>query len=112
MFWHCHILDTKKYADDCQHALGFFLHHFPYFGMRGEEDSQNLRRAFEETLTLIEREYGESLLDSSISQEEAVPVSRQGAHEFTAASCSDCSGVSFVGDRPLQEHLALVRPTL
>ena len=38
MFWHYHILDTMKYAADCEAVFGYFLHHFPYVGMRGEED--------------------------------------------------------------------------
>src|SRR5450830_6525 len=28
-FWHFHILDTIKYARDCQQAFGYFLHHGP-----------------------------------------------------------------------------------
>jgi len=37
-FWHYHILDTLKYAQDCQTVFGHFLHHFPYIGLRGEDD--------------------------------------------------------------------------
>ena len=39
-FWHYHILDTMKYAADCEQAFGYFLHHYPYVGMRGEDDEQ------------------------------------------------------------------------
>ena len=60
-FWHGHILDTIKYADDCQNVFGYFLHHFPYFGMRGEEDAANLRAAGGNMHALYEREYGEAL---------------------------------------------------
>src|SRR5271167_499441 len=28
-FWHEHILDTAKYAADCQNVLGKFIHHNP-----------------------------------------------------------------------------------
>ena len=28
-FWHFHILDTVKYARDCDKAFGYFLHHKP-----------------------------------------------------------------------------------
>lgn len=52
LFWHQHILDTAKYFEDCQIIFGYFLHHFPYFGMNGEEDAQNLVDAFEETKKL------------------------------------------------------------
>lgn len=57
-FWHLHILDTQKYADDCARHLGFFLHHFPYFGMRGEEDAANLRRAWARTKILYAEAFG------------------------------------------------------
>lgn len=49
LFWHQHILDTRAYANDCETIFGYFLHHFPYFGMRGEEDALNLTKSFEET---------------------------------------------------------------
>jgi hypothetical protein len=39
-FWHYHILDTMKYAADCQQAFGYFLHHYPYVGLRGGDDEQ------------------------------------------------------------------------
>ena len=58
-FWHLHILDTQKYMEDCDQYLGYMLHHFPYFGMRGEEDAQNLRQAWEKTLSLYESSFGE-----------------------------------------------------
>lgn len=64
-FWHRHILDTMKYAEDCQKIFGYFLHHFPYFGMRGEEDAKNLQQAFQETRMLFEGEFGEKLVGSN-----------------------------------------------
>jgi len=57
-FWHGHILDTLKYADDCDTVFGRFLHHFPYFGMRGAEDAANLAKAAENTRRLYRREFG------------------------------------------------------
>lgn len=60
-FWHGHILDTMKYAEDCQQVFGAFLHHFPYFGMRGEDDAANLRAAGENMHALYEREFGEPM---------------------------------------------------
>lgn len=52
LFWHQHILDTQKYAEDCENIFGYFLHHFPYFGMRDKQDMQDLINAFEETKSL------------------------------------------------------------
>ena len=57
-FWHGHILDTLKYAEDCDRAFGHFLHHFPYFGMRGDEDAANLVRAAATTQRLYREEFG------------------------------------------------------
>ncbi|WP_205588317.1 glycine-rich domain-containing protein [Helicobacter vulpis] len=48
-FWHYHILDTQKCAQDCQEIFGYFLHHFPYFGMRGDQDAQNLQDSWNST---------------------------------------------------------------
>lgn len=59
-FWHGHILDTMKYAEDCENIFGYFLHHFPYFGMRGEEDAANLVSAFMNMQRLHEREFGDA----------------------------------------------------
>lgn len=52
IFWHYHILDTAKYAEDCNEIFGYFLHHYPYFGMNGKQDALNLNNAFEETQIL------------------------------------------------------------
>ncbi len=60
-FWHAHILDTQKYAADCQEVFGYFLHHFPYFGMRGAEDAAALSAAAENMNDIYQREFGESL---------------------------------------------------
>lgn len=51
-FWHLHILDTQKYRVDCDAIFGGFLDHFPYFGMRGEEDEKNLAKAWAQTLEI------------------------------------------------------------
>ena len=59
-FWHGHILDTMKYAEDCQNVFGYFLHHFPYFGMRDEEDAANLAKASERTHSLYRQEFGDA----------------------------------------------------
>ncbi|MBX3620241.1 MAG: hypothetical protein KF891_09700 [Rhizobacter sp.] len=57
-FWHLHILDTRKYAADCEAVFGYFLHHFPYLGLRGGDDAQVLQAAFETTQALYAQEFG------------------------------------------------------
>jgi len=60
-FWHFHILDTLKYQEDCENIFGYFLHHFPYFGMRGEEDKNNLDTAWKDTLSIYKATFGEEV---------------------------------------------------
>lgn len=57
-FWHAHILDTRAYAHDCDLVFGQYLHHFPYFGMRGPEDHAALQRAFQESVELFVIHFG------------------------------------------------------
>lgn len=61
-FWHYHILDTMKYAADCQAVFGYFLHHFPYIGMRGDDDAATLARLGVRMKQLYEAEFGEPYL--------------------------------------------------
>ena len=57
-FWHTHILDTRKYAEDCDATFGRFLHHFPYLGLRGEDDAKALDDAFAKMQALMAQEFG------------------------------------------------------
>ena len=51
--WHYHVLDTQKYAEDCQLLFGYMIHHFPYLGLRGEHDRQNHSTAYALTKKLL-----------------------------------------------------------
>ncbi len=62
-FWHHHILDTQAYAPDCDSVFGHFFHHFPYFGMRGTEDAQDLSDAYENTLAVYSEHFGPAPAD-------------------------------------------------
>jgi hypothetical protein len=64
-FWHQHILDTEKYARDCEEIFGYFVHHYPYFGMNGKKDAQNLTNAFEESVELYQRHFSESYVSQA-----------------------------------------------
>lgn len=44
--WHAHILDTAKYMADCHALFGYYLHHFPYMGLRGAADATFADEAF------------------------------------------------------------------
>jgi len=78
-FWHQHILDTRAYANDTIAVFGHFLHHFPYFGMRGPADEENLVSCYADTRNLYEVHFGHS------TNEETNPVTCGGGH------CSSCS---------------------
>ena len=56
-FWHYHILDTMKYARDCEAAFGFFLHHYPYVGIAAGTEGEHVQ-AGERMRALYEAEFG------------------------------------------------------
>lgn len=62
--WHYHILDTKKYIRDSNALFGGYFHHFPYFGLRGDEDAIKLRETFEKTKVLYEKMFHEPMARS------------------------------------------------
>ena len=76
-FWHMHILDTRKYAADCEATFGYFLHHFPYLGLRGEDDAKALEAAFQQMQQLLAEEFGEPM-----------PALQHAAVKDSAAWCS------------------------
>ncbi len=58
-FWHHHILDTAQYQKDCEAIFGYYLHHYPYFGIDDKTDKSDLNKAFEKTQELYHKEFGE-----------------------------------------------------
>lgn len=58
-FWHQHILDTRAYHADCDAIFGGYLHHFPYFGMRGDADARALQDAYAHTIERYREAFGE-----------------------------------------------------
>jgi hypothetical protein len=81
IFWHYHILDTMKYAADCEQIFGYFLHHFPYVGLRGEDDEVTHHRVGVRMQELYEATFGETY----IRQEEAHEVQAIAVNSMTAA---------------------------
>jgi hypothetical protein len=73
-FWHYHILDTMKYARDCEQVFGYFLHHFPYIGMRGEQDEQFRLDSGERMRTLYEATFGDSFTERAAELAQATAV--------------------------------------
>lgn len=58
-FWHYHILDTMKYATDCEQVFGYFLHHYPYVGLLDDDEPSAKVVAGERTRALYEATFGE-----------------------------------------------------
>ena len=80
--WHQHILDTRAYSNDCEQIFGDFLHHYPYFGMHGDEDQANLQHCFERTQKLWVKEYGEPMFE-----EDAVRCEGHACHAPSSCAC-------------------------
>lgn len=91
-FWHYHILDTRKYADDCQHIFGRFLHHFPYFGMRGKEDANELERSFANSESLFLAEFGESFKDMKSAFADVMTTGNSA--KCNAGNCRSCKNTA------------------
>lgn len=96
-FWHHHILDTRKYLNDCMEIFGHFIHHFPYFGMRGPDDAQNLQLCFETTKQLLRTEFPD---DTS----QVWSVSTRTCDDCGSSDCTACGS----GGKVIKAHL---RPT-
>jgi hypothetical protein len=57
-FWHTHILQTMKYAEDCQTVFGNFLHHEPHVGEITVTVLEKRAALAEKTRRLYEQEFG------------------------------------------------------
>lgn len=57
-FWHTHILQTRKYFEDCQSMFGNYLHHNPHVGVITAEVQAERERQAERTRQLYELEFG------------------------------------------------------
>lgn len=79
-FWHTHILDTRKYMADCDVLFGGYLHHFPYFGLRGTDDEEALRDSYCRTLALFEFHFNDT------------PQASNSLTPSVCGSCSSCRG--------------------
>lgn len=90
-FWHTHILDTKKYQEDCMNIFGRFIHHFPYLGMRGEEDVKNLNDSFDATKELYLNEFGEQLISAFKGDIVANPCSDSPGNCWPASCNAKCN---------------------
>lgn len=63
-FWHYHILDTMKYAADCEATFGYFLHHYPYVGLDTAEEAGFEERGGDRMRELYEQTFGQAYIRS------------------------------------------------
>jgi hypothetical protein len=80
-FWHTHILQTMKYADDCEKVFGAFLHHNPHVGPRTAEDLRTRAEMAEKTRRIYAHEFGDAQ-DTAWSG--SVANARNGAYSSAA----------------------------
>ena len=101
-FWHYHILDTMKYARDCEQAFGYFVHHYPYLGLMGEDDMELQQQAGERMHELYESTFGVSYvrplrtdgaLEAADVQTAWAPAMSQAANSAWCIGVPQTSGV-------------------
>ena len=59
-FWHMHILDTQRYAADCERIFGYMIHHDPYSGLDGAEDEARHLALAAANDEMAAREFGQA----------------------------------------------------
>ncbi|NLC37276.1 MAG: glycine-rich domain-containing protein-like [Alcaligenaceae bacterium] len=72
--WHMHILDTRAYMKDCNELFGEYLHHFPYFGMLGEENRQQWFDVQSKSESLWQELFGEALYSPTLEAQKCPQV--------------------------------------
>ena len=96
-FWHTHILQTIKYADDCQATFGGFLHHSPHIGEVTAEDIEKRTAFAEKTRRLYEREFGNE--QNGTAAWSGIPVKAENAAMSSVAIRKEHAAMSSVAIR-------------
>ncbi len=76
--WHQHILDTRKYARDCQWLFGYFVHHSPGSCMENEVDKLTLSTAFSRTIALFAEHFSIDLTEDMYDAKNACVIIAKG----------------------------------
>jgi hypothetical protein len=113
-FWHYHILDTMKYARDCEEVFGYFLHHFPYVGLRGEDDLAAHERMGEHMAELYEQTFGQKypgyLISAAASTDTSLTAYSSRPTAMTAYSSRPAAMTAY-SSRPTAMTAYSSRPT-
>ncbi len=71
--WHCHILHTRKYRQDCQMLFGHFIEHEPDRELWGIANQSSLDTAFAQTAALLAEYFSEAALgDTKLEQPDPI----------------------------------------
>ncbi len=93
-FWHYHILDTQKYAIDCENTFGYFLHHYPYVGLDTEAEAGAAARGGDRMRELYEQTFGEACIRAEVyggnGAEAAYCMYRPGQQQSEGAQAAYC----------------------
>jgi hypothetical protein len=98
-FWHYHILDTMKYAADCEKVFGYFLHHYPHIGLGDTEEEDLLRfESGDRMRQLYEATFGEAYPGWPNGDIEAAVSASGSAHDGVNVRATDIAGgIAFSG---------------
>jgi hypothetical protein len=103
-FWHYHILDTMKYAVDCDRVFGYFQHHDPYVGLDGEEDEQFRLDSGERMRELYEATFGDPYPASPITNMQTAFCAGP-THDRLSACTTDLAGAMAFCAGPTHDRL-------
>ena len=85
-FWHYHILDTMKYAADCEQVFGYFLHHDPSVGLDGTEQAEQFRLDSGERMRqLHEATFGEAYVSEQFDEPALFALTHADATAYCAS---------------------------
>lgn len=84
--WHMHILDTRAYMADCNALFGEYLHHYPYFGMLGEENRQQWLQVQKVSTNLWVQLFGEPLYGADSAPQKCPQVCPCNIDDLTITS--------------------------
>ena len=66
--WHYHIIDTRRYATDCQRLFGSFLHHKPSYGPNDSAETEvEMKDSFDRKKNLYQKKNGTDPISISAS---------------------------------------------
>jgi hypothetical protein len=107
-FWHTHILQTMKYADDCQKVFGTFLHHDPHIGARTPALFAKRTVLAKKTRELYEQEFGAGKPADAAWSGYPIPSAENATSaEFIQAKHAAMSNIAIRPDNAAMSNIAI-----